>query len=70
MARVTGSWRTGIVKLPEPPKPVAREWESFPGGRVGWSWESRDWLSEPSDGRPAKAGFASRGEAVSFLEGS
>ena len=70
MAKATGSWKTGIVKLPEPPKPAKREWESFPGGRVGWSWESRDWLSEPSDGRPAKSGFVGRGEAVSYLEGS
>lgn len=70
MARVTGSWADGIVKHPELPKPIVREWDTYPGGRIGWSWESRDWLSEPSDGRPAKAGFACRGEAISYLEGS
>lgn len=70
MAKVTGSWKTGIIKVPEPPKPAAREWDSHPRGRIGWSWESRDWLSEPSDGRPAKSGFVSRGDAFSYLEGS
>lgn len=64
----------GSVAVPATPRPVAltarpREWESFPGGRVGWSWESRDWLAEPNDGRPSQGNFTGRQDAVAYLEG-
>lgn len=44
-----------------------REWETFPGGKVGWSWESRDWVSIPDDGREPRGNFTSRVDAVEYL---
>lgn len=44
-----------------------REWEVFPGGKVGWSYESRDWLAVPDDGREPRGNFVARMDAVSYL---
>lgn len=49
------------------PAPPPREWESFPGGKVGWSWTSRDWEAVPDDGRDKQGGFTSRTSAVEYL---
>lgn len=64
----------GSMPAPAAPRFVTlvsrpREWEPFPGGRVGWSWESRDWLAEPNDGRPQQGNFTARQDAVAYLEG-
>ena len=48
-------------------QPKPREWEDFPGGKVGWSYESRDWLSIPDDGRDPRGNFSSRADAVKYL---
>ena len=46
---------------------IPREWEDWPGGRIGWSWETREYLAVPSSGRDPKGGFTSRKDAVEYL---
>lgn len=65
---VFGSTPVPAAARPVVATPRPREWASFPGGRVGWSWESRDWLAVPDDGRPPRE-FTGRPDAVAYLEG-
>ena len=58
---------SGVIPVIPTPEPRPREWNELPTGRIGWSYESRDWTAEPNDGRPNKTGFIRKGEAISYL---
>ena len=66
-AATFGSKPVPAALAPKTPPARPREWEAFPGGKVGWSYESRDWLAIPDDGRDPRGGFSSRADAVKYL---
>ena len=62
-----GSKPVPAVATAHRPSQLPREWEEFEGGKVGWSYESRDWLAIPDDGRDPRGNFVARKDAVSYL---